>query len=810
MDSFWGEVEMNWRHRNEFIVPVVYAASCVEGGSVVELALVMQLISGGSLESWTGGMWGHGGAGAHAVPPLAARARALYDAARGLNFLHSARPSVTHADVKPSNILVDEHGKGMLSDLGLARLRTAADASRSSLRGARGTPAYMAPELRHRAALTTAADVYSFAITAWEMLVGESAHADVMAHASANGADPVWEVYAHVDAGGRPDAARVGNHALAALLTRAWDRDPATRPIMADFVGALRVYAEAAEANVPVPGIHAWHHEAGAVDARDPRALVAFLWNPAFFDNAAAITWASGALGNIAAGSDNGVDACVAAHVPTILASIALRPAAQQSEAAVRSLANAFASIARSERGIAANVAAMVPARLVALCALRSARESTDAACWVARALGSVARVVTGRNACIEAGAPVQLLHLAESPIVSGRAEAVQAIAGALLLLTLGDAGLAACIAAGAPLALLTLAECPAVQWSSSATKWVCGALRNLAMSREGEAACLAAGAAAALVSLTRRPAVRSDAGAAKLAVWAISNLATSDAGKAACIEARAPYAIKDLGMVVYGSAGVVEWVARALANIALCDAGSAACTAVGALELLYNFAANPDYAESAGTAQWLGCAFANIARDANCREACVSAGVPRALVALASRSAAKSSAQAALHIARAMCYLDCAACVAAGAPVALVALARAPAVQDSADAIHWVARALFHLAKCEGGGHAACVKAEAISALAAFAECPSVVARTDATEWVARALGALPADDAANTARAHFALLRLSALPPAPAPAGRGGDDTRAFEVPRAPGTETEASSAQDIYASGSSVGSS
>lgn len=61
---------------------------------------------------------------------------------RALGLAHSR--GVTHQDVKPANILVDDQGKPRLSDFGIARLRglwTAPDDSPSG-----GTLAYMAPE----------------------------------------------------------------------------------------------------------------------------------------------------------------------------------------------------------------------------------------------------------------------------------------------------------------------------------------------------------------------------------------------------------------------------------------------------------------------------------------------------------------------------------------------------------------------------------------------------------------------------------------------------------------------------------------
>jgi serine/threonine protein kinase len=81
---------------------------------------------------------------------------------------------IVHRDVKPGNILVDEHGEPQVSDFGLAKL-LARDVSVSLSAGAIvGTPAYMSPEqitgpaddVDHRT------DIYSLGATFYHLLAG--------------------------------------------------------------------------------------------------------------------------------------------------------------------------------------------------------------------------------------------------------------------------------------------------------------------------------------------------------------------------------------------------------------------------------------------------------------------------------------------------------------------------------------------------------------------------------------------------------------------------------------------------------------
>ncbi|XP_015972389.2 LEAF RUST 10 DISEASE-RESISTANCE LOCUS RECEPTOR-LIKE PROTEIN KINASE-like 2.2 [Arachis duranensis] len=135
---------------------------CVEGS---KRALVYEFMSNGSLDKFIFSK----------VDSVSLTYQELFEislgVARGIAYLHEGCDmQILHFDIKPHNILLDENFIPKVSDFGLAKLNPL-DNSIVSLKTARGTLGYMAPELFYKniGAISYKADVYSFGMLLMEM-----------------------------------------------------------------------------------------------------------------------------------------------------------------------------------------------------------------------------------------------------------------------------------------------------------------------------------------------------------------------------------------------------------------------------------------------------------------------------------------------------------------------------------------------------------------------------------------------------------------------------------------------------------------
>ncbi|KAK1426306.1 hypothetical protein QVD17_14977 [Tagetes erecta] len=89
--------------------------------------------------------------------------------AKGLSYLHEeCMTQVIHCDIKPQNILLDDHYNAKISDFGLAKLLKMNESRTNT--GIRGTKGYVAPEWFRNTPVTVKVDVYSFGVLLLEII----------------------------------------------------------------------------------------------------------------------------------------------------------------------------------------------------------------------------------------------------------------------------------------------------------------------------------------------------------------------------------------------------------------------------------------------------------------------------------------------------------------------------------------------------------------------------------------------------------------------------------------------------------------
>jgi len=139
---------------------------------------------------------------------------------------HAHSTGVVHRDVKPSNILFDEHGHARLADFGIARL-----AGTPSLTGTGqliGSLPYLAPEQVEGGPVGPPADIYALGLVVIECLTGHPCY-------------PGAQIDAAMARLHRPPAVPGGTPRwLGALLTAMTERAPARRPSADAAAKALR------------------------------------------------------------------------------------------------------------------------------------------------------------------------------------------------------------------------------------------------------------------------------------------------------------------------------------------------------------------------------------------------------------------------------------------------------------------------------------------------------------------------------------------------------------------------------------------
>jgi len=146
--------------------------------------------------------------------------------------------------LKPENLGFDVRGDVKLFDFGLAKElhKGQEDNCENYKLSMAGTPRYMAPECGMYRAYNLSADVYSFSMLLWEIMVLEKPLKDFT----------YSKLKKKVFVGAyRPEIKKVFNKRVKALINAGWNQSPTQRPSMDDMYDGLRAeYSRLTPGNV--------------------------------------------------------------------------------------------------------------------------------------------------------------------------------------------------------------------------------------------------------------------------------------------------------------------------------------------------------------------------------------------------------------------------------------------------------------------------------------------------------------------------------------------------------------------------------
>jgi len=101
------------------------------------------------------------------LPPAEIK-RILAEVGRALAYAH--KKEIVHRDIKPDNIMFDEHGHAVVTDFGIAKAASGGKLTGTGM--SIGTPHYMSPEQAKAQPLDGRSDIYSLGVVAYQCLTG--------------------------------------------------------------------------------------------------------------------------------------------------------------------------------------------------------------------------------------------------------------------------------------------------------------------------------------------------------------------------------------------------------------------------------------------------------------------------------------------------------------------------------------------------------------------------------------------------------------------------------------------------------------
>ena len=101
------------------------------------------------------------------LPPAEIK-KILAEVGRALSYAH--KKEIVHRDIKPDNIMFDEHGHAVVTDFGIAKAASGGKLTGTGM--SIGTPHYMSPEQAKAQPLDGRSDIYSLGVVAYQCLTG--------------------------------------------------------------------------------------------------------------------------------------------------------------------------------------------------------------------------------------------------------------------------------------------------------------------------------------------------------------------------------------------------------------------------------------------------------------------------------------------------------------------------------------------------------------------------------------------------------------------------------------------------------------
>ncbi|KAL9270983.1 Receptor-like kinase LIP2-like protein [Drosera capensis] len=184
-----------------------------------------------------------------------ARMKIAYGAAKGLEYLHEkANPPIIYRELKPSNILLDEHFEPKLSDFGLSKLGTGG--------GRMGTYGYSAPEYTGGGELTLKSDIYSFGVVLLELISGRRVIDTTRPNDEQNlvtWAQPIFRDPKRFSEMADPrlnmEFPVTSLNQAVGIAAMCLQEESTVRPLIGDVVAILSFISTATNAPTPVPGV---------------------------------------------------------------------------------------------------------------------------------------------------------------------------------------------------------------------------------------------------------------------------------------------------------------------------------------------------------------------------------------------------------------------------------------------------------------------------------------------------------------------------------------------------------------------------